>query len=200
MTNYEWKHTMMIFIRHSSFVIPLFCSGSSGQYLLNPPSLACAQRTRFDDAHSISDLAGSIFIVRQEFGGFPLNLFVKGVLYKSIDSDGNCLLHGRAGYRADLAFADSPFLFSTHYFPTDSRFEIRDSRLKIRESHDPEYRISNFESLLRFHFLQYSLYASDVSANTPHFGSAFQLTRGGLETESEKLLAQFGLFQYQVFL
>jgi hypothetical protein len=122
----DWKSWLMDFNRQSSIR-----TNATRHFLHNPPSLACAQRTRFDDAHSISDLAGSIFIVRQEFGGFPLNLFVKDVPYKSVDSDGNCLLHGRAGYRADLAFADSPFLFSTHYFPIDSRFEIRDSRFEI---------------------------------------------------------------------
>ena len=111
-------------IRHSSFVIrkSLIHSRGAGQYLLHPPSLARAQRTRFDDAHTIADLAGSIFIVRQKFRGFPLDFFIERVLHQPVDRNRNGFLHGRAGDGADLALADSSF---SAQFPCLPSFDLR---------------------------------------------------------------------------
>ena len=107
------------------FVNRQFYCGGAGQHLFNPPSLARTQRTRFDNAHAIADLAGSIFVVRQKFRGFPLNLLVERVLHQPVDGDRDSLLHRRAGYGANLAFADSSFFCSV---PILFLFAIDDSR------------------------------------------------------------------------
>jgi hypothetical protein len=92
-------------------------TGGAGQHLFNPPSFSRTQRTRFDNAHAVTDLTRSILIVRQKLGGFPLNLLVKDVLHQPVNGDRYGLLHGRTGYGANLAFAESSFLFSTHLYP-----------------------------------------------------------------------------------
>jgi hypothetical protein len=92
----------------------LLNSGGAGQYLLHPPSLARTQRTRFDNANTVSDLACIILIVRQKFRGFPHYFLVQLMLYAPVDSDGHRLLHTRTGYDAHLTFTGSSFRFSAH--------------------------------------------------------------------------------------
>jgi hypothetical protein len=87
-----------------------------GQYFLHTPSFPRTQRTRFDYAHTISNLAGFGFIMRQKLRSLPLDFLVEGVLHQPIDGNRYRLLHSGAGYFANLALADSPFLFCTHRF------------------------------------------------------------------------------------
>jgi hypothetical protein len=89
-------------------------STGARQHFFHTPSLASTQRTRFHNAHSIPDLAGSVFIMRKKFRGFPLNLFIERVLHQSVHGNRDSFLHGRAGNGADLAFADSSFNIGSH--------------------------------------------------------------------------------------
>jgi len=153
-------------------------SVGTGQYLFDSPSLARAQRTGFDNANPISNFAGPVLVVSQKLRGLPLYFLVETVLHQSVDGNRDRFLHSRAGYGADLALADSSFLFSSHVF-LNSRFEIL---------------------LFAFHFFQNGGNPGNVAADIAHLRGAFQLTRGGLETEPEELLAQFGFLQKEIFL
>jgi hypothetical protein len=103
----------------------LLNSGSAGQHLLDPPSLAGTQRTRFDNSHTVPYLAHIIFIVRQKLRGSPQDFFIQAMLYAPVHRNSHRFLHTRTCYDAYLAFADSPCLFSSH--SSLDQFEIDDS-------------------------------------------------------------------------
>jgi hypothetical protein len=100
-------------------------SGRAGQHLLDPPSLAGAQRTRFDNSHTVPYLAHIIFIVRQKFRGSPQDFFIQAMLDAPVHRNSHRFLHTCACYDAYLAFANSPSLFSSH--SSLDQFEIGDS-------------------------------------------------------------------------
>jgi hypothetical protein len=138
-----------VFNRQLSAAKSSIHTAGAGKHLFNPPPLSRTQRTRFDYAHAIADLAGSGFIMRQKFRGLPLDLFVEGVLHQSINGNRNRLLHSRTGYGAHLAFANSPFLFSVHLCLNGSKFNISDPRLK---TNIPESGTLNFELFISVPF------------------------------------------------
>jgi hypothetical protein len=85
-----------------------------GQNFHDPPPFPRTQRPSLDNPHTIPNLAGALFVVSQELGGFPEGFLVKLVLHQPVDRDSHGLLHGGARHHSDLAFPDSPFLLSGH--------------------------------------------------------------------------------------